>query len=85
MNKQFDAIIKEVLRAMNIDIVEMEGYEADDVLGTLSRYGEKQGLDVKVERGERIFPVTDKSQDVLNCFTKRLKELKVNIKYNFRK
>ena len=25
-------IIKEVLRAMNIDIVEMEGYEADDVL-----------------------------------------------------
>ena len=42
----------------------------------------KQGIDVKVERGERIFPVTDKSQDVLNCFTKRLKELKVNIKYN---
>ena len=29
-------IIKEILRAMNIDIVEKEGYEADDVLGTLS-------------------------------------------------
>ena len=42
----------------------------------------KQGLEVKVERGERIFPVTDKSQDVLNCFTQRLKQLKVNIKYN---
>ena len=41
-----------------------------------------QGLEVKVERGERIFPVTDKSQDVLSCFTKRLKELKVEIKYN---
>ena len=38
-------IIKEVLRAMNIDIVEMEGYEADDVLGTLSRYGENNGLE----------------------------------------
>ena len=41
-----------------------------------------QGLEVKVERGERIFPVTDSSQDVLTCFTKRLKQLKVEIKYN---
>ncbi len=41
----------------------------------------KQGLSVKEERGNRIFPSTDKSQDVLNCFTKKLKELKVEIKY----
>lgn len=45
--------IKEVLRAMNIDIVEKEGYEADDVLGTLSRYGEKQGLEVTILSGDR--------------------------------
>ena len=46
-------IIKEILTAMNIDIVEMEGYEADDVLGTLSRYGEKQGLEVTILSGDR--------------------------------
>ena len=46
-------IIKEILRAMNIDIVEKEGYEADDVLGTLSRYGENQGLDVTILSGDR--------------------------------
>lgn len=46
-------IIKEVLTAMNIDIVEMEGYEADDVLGTLSCYGEKQGLEVTILSGDR--------------------------------
>lgn len=46
-------IIKEILRAMNIDIVEMEGYEADDVLGTLSRYGEKEGLEVIILSGDR--------------------------------
>ena len=46
-------IIKEILRAMNIDIVEMKGYEADDVLGTLSCYGEKQGLDVIILSGDR--------------------------------
>ena len=46
-------LIKEILRAMNIDIVEKEGYEADDVLGTLSRYGEKQGLHVTILSGDR--------------------------------
>ena len=46
-------MIKEILHAMNIDIVEKEGYEADDVLGTLSCYGEKQGLDVIILSGDR--------------------------------
>ena len=46
-------IIKEVLKAMNIDIVEKEGYEGDDVLGTLSRYGERQGLEVTILSGDR--------------------------------
>ena len=40
---------------------------------------QEQGLSVKEERGNRIFPVTDKSQDVLNCFENKLKKLK-NVK-----
>ena len=46
-------MIKEALKAMNIDIVEMEGYEGDDILGTLSKYGEKQNLDVTILSGDR--------------------------------
>lgn len=42
----------------------------------------KQGVEVKEERGNRIFPVTDKSLDVLRAFTKRLKELNVKLEYN---
>lgn len=42
----------------------------------------RQGLEVKEERGNRIFPVTDKSVDVLKAFTKRLKELNVKVEYN---
>ena len=42
----------------------------------------KQGLKVKEERGNRIFPVTDKSQDVLNCFISKIKELKIIVKNN---
>ena len=45
------------------------------------KFLKEQGLEVKEERGNRIFPVTDKSQDVLQCFEKKLKELKVKIFY----
>ncbi len=43
----------------------------------------KQGIQTKVERGGRVFPVSDKAQDVLNAFLRRLKELNVQIKTNF--
>ena len=46
-------IIKDVLRAMNIDIIEKQGYEGDDILGTLAKYGEKQGLEVTILSGDR--------------------------------
>ena len=39
----------------------------------------KEGLDVKVERGNRIFPVTDKSSDVLKVFLKLLEKENVKI------
>ena len=50
----------------------------NDVINFLN----EQGLEVKEERGNRVFPVTDKAQDVLNCFKRKLKELKVKIYYN---
>lgn len=43
---------------------------------------EKQGIKVKEERGNRIFPITDKSIDVLKCFTKKIEELNIEVKYN---
>ena len=46
-------IIKNVLKAMNITIIEKEGYEADDVLGTLSCMGEKDGKEVILLTGDR--------------------------------
>lgn len=49
----------------------------EDIVNFLKR----EGLEVKEERGNRIFPVTDKSQDVLNCFKKRLNELKIPVNF----
>ena len=46
-------LIKEVLQAMNIAIIEKEKYEADDILGTLAKKGEKEKLDVTILTGDR--------------------------------
>lgn len=46
-------LIQEVLKAMNIQVVTLEGYEADDVLGTISKICEKEGLLVSVVSGDR--------------------------------
>lgn len=48
-------IIKEILVAMNIEIIEKEGYEADDILGTLAKFGVKEGLNVTVLTGDRDY------------------------------
>ena len=42
-----------------------------------------QGVATKVERGGRVFPVSDKAADVLYAFTKKLKDLSVKVKLNF--
>ena len=55
-----------------------KNYTNQDIIELLK----KQGLEVKEERGNRIFPVTDKSLDVLKCFEKKLKSLNVNIILN---
>ena len=46
-------IIKKVLEAMNIKVITKEGYEADDILGTLSKFGEENGLAVTLLTGDR--------------------------------
>lgn len=46
-------IMKEMLRAMQIQILEREGLEADDILGTLAKNAEKEGMDVSLISGDR--------------------------------
>jgi DNA polymerase-1 len=46
-------IIKEILQAMNITIIEKEGYEADDILGTLANYGDSDDIKVLLLTGDK--------------------------------
>ena len=45
--------MKEMLTAMGVTIVEKEGYEADDLLGTIAKQSEEQGLEVSIVSGDR--------------------------------
>ena len=57
-------VMKEVLNAMGIKIMEQAGLEADDILGTLAKRAEKMGMDVSLVSGDR---------DLLQIATDRIK------------
>lgn len=46
-------VMKEVLQAMGIRIIEQAGYEADDLLGTIAKRAEAEGIDVSLVSGDR--------------------------------
>src|SRR4051794_19660385 len=47
------SLIKEVLEALAIPVVEAQGYEADDVIATLATQGEQEGMGVLIVTGDR--------------------------------
>ena len=57
-------VIKEVLKAMGVKIIEQAGLEADDLLGTLSKRCEGMGMEVSVVSGDR---------DLLQLATEKVK------------
>lgn len=57
-------VIKEVLQAMGVKIVEQAGLEADDLLGTLSKRCEGMGMEVSIVSGDR---------DLLQLATEKVK------------
>ena len=46
-------LMQEMLTAMGVRIVTLQGYEADDILGTLARRSEKEGMEVTILSGDR--------------------------------
>lgn len=53
-----------------------DNFNNKDIINLLKQ----EGLEVKQERGNRIFPVTDNSIDVLNALLKKIKKLEIEIK-----
>ena len=57
-------VMKQVLQAMGILVMEKAGLEADDILGTMAKRGEKEGYEVSLVSGDR---------DLLQIATERIK------------
>lgn len=53
-------------------------YNNQDIINFL----ESNGVQTKIERGNRVFPVSDKSKDVLYAFEKELKKLNIKIEFD---
>lgn len=69
-------IIKDILRGIGVSVLEKEGYEADDIIGTLSRAAAEQGADCVISTGDR-----DSFQLVNDHVTVRLAANKEDIYY----
>jgi DNA polymerase-1 len=48
-------IVKEIIRGFNIPILELDGYEADDIIGTIAKRAEKEGFDVYMMTPDKDF------------------------------
>ena len=74
--------IKEVAKGFNLSVIEMPGFEADDLIGTLAHMAEKNGFSVIMVTGDKDFMqlVTDKSiiWDPMKDKTTDIKNFKEN-------
>lgn len=60
-------ILKEILDVMNVNQIEIDGYEADDIAGTVAKYGKEKDLDVILVSGDKDYLqlVSEKSKVLL--------------------
>jgi DNA polymerase-1 len=68
------SVIKRILQAMNLKVIEREGFEADDIIGTLARLCEVKGFDVVMVTGDKDFrqlvtPATSMLDTMKNAVT----------------
>jgi len=47
--------IKQVVHGLNVVVLEKQGYEADDIIGTIARLGQDQGFNVVIVSGDKDF------------------------------
>ena len=58
-------LIKEVVSAFNIPLIEKSGYESDDIIGTLAREAQKESVQVVIVTGDKDMLQLVKGNDVV--------------------
>lgn len=63
-------LVKEMLKLLSISIYEEDGFEADDIMGTLAKYAQGQGIEVYIVSGDKdTLQLADKN--IYVCITKK--------------
>ena len=70
-------VLKDLLRVMNIAVFELEGYEGDDLIGTLVKQGEREGLINLIVTGDRDAFQLISSQTKVFLTRKGISELEI--------
>lgn len=78
-NCAVDEVLKNIPRNGRFLYSALNAFTPENVIN----FFERNGCALKTERGNRVFPVTDKSQSVLDCLAKQIRDLNVDI-YNER-
>ena len=74
-NSDNETIMKNIPRNARFLYSALSQFSSQDVMD----FFERIGVPLKTERGNRVFPVSDKAEDVVNALTKKLRELDVDI------
>ncbi len=59
-------MIKELLAALNVPILQSEGWEGDDILGTMARLGEQAGCDAAGDRDRDMYQLVTEHVNVVS-------------------
>ena len=73
-----EELLKKIVTNRRFMYSALYGFSNEDTI----RFFEESGLPVKIERGERVFPVSDKSSDVIQVLEKRLIKARVTIRFH---
>lgn len=79
-NKDVEEIIKNIPGNGNFMYSALYTFTNYDLMQMI----EAKGIKLKVERGDRVFPESDKSSDIIRCFERYLEDNRVNIRFNTR-
>ena len=77
-NKEIEEIIKNIKGNGSFMYSALYTFSNLDLMKMI----EDKGVKLKVERGDRVFPMSDKSSDIIKCFERYIAENKVNVIFN---
>ena len=75
---EMDVLLKNVVKNNKFLYSAFYTYTNDSIVELINR----MGVETKVERGNRVFPMSDKSSDVILALSRRIKELDISVEYN---